>query len=47
IVLGREDAASDSRIEVKVSMCFYDVLADYFFLEPENGKPILTLIVQL
>ncbi|GJR37935.1 hypothetical protein Tco_1213619 [Tanacetum coccineum] len=47
IILGREDAASDSRIEVKVPMCFYDVLAGYFSLEPENGKPILTLIVQL
>ncbi|GJU33494.1 neutral ceramidase [Tanacetum coccineum] len=45
IILGREDAASDSRIEVKVPMCFYDVLAGYFSLEPENGKPILTLIL--
>lgn len=47
IILGREDAASNSSIEVKVPMCFYDVLAGYFSLEPENGKPILTLIVQL
>ncbi|KAI7738776.1 hypothetical protein M8C21_027376, partial [Ambrosia artemisiifolia] len=47
IILGREDAASDSLIEVKIPICFYDVLADHFSLEPEHGKPILVLIVQL
>ncbi|KAI3760467.1 hypothetical protein L1987_50862 [Smallanthus sonchifolius] len=48
IILGSEDdAASDSYIEVKVPICFYDVLAHHFSLEPEHGKPILVLIVQL
>lgn len=47
IILGREDAASDSWIEIKVPICFYDVLADHFSSEPEHGKPILAMIVQL
>lgn len=32
---------------VNGSLCFYDVLADYFVQVPEQGKPILELIVQL
>lgn len=44
IIIGKEDAASE---EVQVPICFYDVLADHFSLEPEHGKPILALIVQL
>ncbi|XP_059429745.1 uncharacterized protein LOC132163462 [Corylus avellana] len=28
-------------------LCFFDVLADYYVLVPESGKPILDLIVQL
>ncbi|XP_058109752.1 uncharacterized protein LOC131252968 isoform X2 [Magnolia sinica] len=28
-------------------LCFYDVLADHYVRMPENGKPILDLIVQL
>nr|XP_043636552.1 uncharacterized protein LOC122607604 [Erigeron canadensis]XP_043636553.1 uncharacterized protein LOC122607604 [Erigeron canadensis] len=47
IILGREDAASDSWIDAKAPICFYDVLADHFSLQPELGKPILVLIVQL
>ncbi|KAI3765146.1 hypothetical protein L2E82_15172 [Cichorium intybus] len=47
IILGREEAASETLVEVQVPICFYDVLADHFSLQPENGKPILVLIVQL
>ncbi|XP_035830425.1 uncharacterized protein LOC110865240 isoform X4 [Helianthus annuus] len=45
IILGGEDA---SEVQMKVPLCFYDVLADHFASEPdERGKPILDLIVQL
>ncbi|KVH94609.1 hypothetical protein Ccrd_003321 [Cynara cardunculus var. scolymus] len=47
IILGREDANSDARVEVKVPICFYDVLADHFYLEHQHDNPILALIVQL
>ncbi|CAI9301145.1 unnamed protein product [Lactuca saligna] len=47
IILAREDATSEALVEVQVPICFYDVLADHFSLQPENGKPILVLIVQL
>ncbi|KAJ9565242.1 hypothetical protein OSB04_001208 [Centaurea solstitialis] len=47
IILGREDANSDARIEVKVPICFYDVLADHFALEHQHENRILALIVQL
>lgn len=32
---------------IESSLCFYDVLADHYVRMPENGKPILDLIVQL
>lgn len=45
VILGVEDA---EEMEIKVPLCFYDVLADHFAFEPdERGKPILHLIVQL
>ncbi|KAI3507777.1 hypothetical protein L1887_22771 [Cichorium endivia] len=47
IILGREESASETWVEIQVPICFYDVLADHFSLQPENGKPILVLIVQL
>ncbi|KAJ9548293.1 hypothetical protein OSB04_020836 [Centaurea solstitialis] len=47
IILGREDAASVAEVDVKLRLCFYDVLADHFAYEPERGKRILDMIVQL
>ncbi|KAI3772377.1 hypothetical protein L6452_03562 [Arctium lappa] len=47
IILGREDAASVAEVDMKLPLCFYDVLADHFACEPEHGKPILDMIVQL
>ncbi|KVI11993.1 hypothetical protein Ccrd_009605 [Cynara cardunculus var. scolymus] len=47
IILGREDAASMAEVDIKLPLCFYDVLADHFACEPERGKPILDMIVQL
>ena len=47
IILGREDANSNAKIEVKVPICFYDVLADHFALEHQHENSILALIVQL
>ncbi|KAI3694595.1 hypothetical protein L1987_77562 [Smallanthus sonchifolius] len=45
IIIGGEDA---SEVQIKVPLCFYDVLADHFASEPdERGKPILDFIVQL
>lgn len=32
---------------IESGLCFYDVLADHYVRMPENGKPILDLIVQL
>ncbi|XP_026427199.1 uncharacterized protein LOC113323149 [Papaver somniferum] len=34
-------------IETDNHLCIYDVLADHYVKVPENGKPILDLIVQL
>ncbi|KAE9461131.1 hypothetical protein C3L33_06935, partial [Rhododendron williamsianum] len=36
-----------SEDETQGPLCFYDVLADYFVREPENGNPVLDLIIQL
>ncbi|KAL4283170.1 hypothetical protein GQ457_16G010720 [Hibiscus cannabinus] len=48
IILSREeDAISPAGYGVNGRLCFYDVLADYYIRVPENGKPILDLIVQL
>lgn len=48
IILSREeDAISPSEYGINGRLCFYDVLADYYVQVPENGKPILDLIVQL
>ncbi|KAG9129625.1 hypothetical protein Leryth_014472 [Lithospermum erythrorhizon] len=37
----------DDRAKAEVTTCFYDVLADHLVTNPENGKRILDLIVQL
>lgn len=42
-----EDVISPADDGFNGLLCFYDVLADYFVRLPENGKPILDLIVQL
>ncbi|XP_021279185.1 uncharacterized protein LOC110412866 [Herrania umbratica] len=48
IILSREeDAISPAEYGINGRLCFYDVLADYHVQEPESGKPILDLIVQL
>ncbi|KAK6271958.1 hypothetical protein POUND7_009041 [Theobroma cacao] len=48
IILSREeDAISPAEYGINGRLCFYDVLADYYVQEPESGKPILDLIVQL
>ncbi|GMI97085.1 hypothetical protein like AT5G59960 [Hibiscus trionum] len=47
IVSREEDAISPAECGVNGRLCFYDVLADYYNRVPENGKPILDLIVQL
>ncbi|XVF46492.1 hypothetical protein PTKIN_Ptkin03bG0031200 [Pterospermum kingtungense] len=48
IILSREeDAISPADYSINGRLCFYDVLADYYVLVPESGKPILDLIVQL
>ncbi|XP_052185793.1 uncharacterized protein LOC127797197 isoform X1 [Diospyros lotus] len=47
IILSREDQISPSEDGIEGSLCFYDVLADYFVWKPEDGNPILDLIVQL
>ncbi|XP_077214398.1 K-stimulated pyrophosphate-energized sodium pump protein isoform X1 [Tasmannia lanceolata] len=48
IILSKdEDEATSSRDEIENCLCFYDVLADHYVRMPENGKPILDLIVQL
>ncbi|KAL7264525.1 hypothetical protein ACSBR1_002474 [Camellia fascicularis] len=47
IILSREDLISPSEDGTEGPLCFYYVLADYFVREPENGNPIIDLIVQL
>ncbi|KAA8549242.1 hypothetical protein F0562_000926 [Nyssa sinensis] len=47
IILGGEDQISPVEDEIEGPLCFYDVLADHFVWVPDNGKPILDLIVQL
>ncbi|KAI8013759.1 hypothetical protein LOK49_LG05G01201 [Camellia lanceoleosa] len=47
IILSREDLISPSEDGTEGPLCFYYVLADYFVCEPENGNPIIDLIVQL
>ncbi|KAF7823587.1 plant/mmn10-180 protein [Senna tora] len=42
-----EDVISPADDGINGLLCFYNVLADYFVREPENGKPILDLIVKL
>ncbi|URE12101.1 hypothetical protein MUK42_04195 [Musa troglodytarum] len=42
-----EDKITSADDGIENNLCFYDVLADYFVGEPENGKHILDLIVQL
>ncbi|CAL9194114.1 unnamed protein product [Musa hybrid cultivar] len=42
-----EDKITSADDGTENHLCFYDVLADYFVGEPENGKHILDLIVQL
>ncbi|XP_062173101.1 uncharacterized protein LOC133878557 [Alnus glutinosa] len=49
IILTREEEEVISPAEdgTRGPLCFFDVLADYYVLVPESGKPILDLIVQL
>ncbi|XP_074573979.1 uncharacterized protein LOC141830441 [Curcuma longa] len=42
-----EDRIVAAHDGIDASLCFYDVLADYYVEEPERGKCILALIVQL
>ncbi|CAH1432430.1 unnamed protein product [Lactuca virosa] len=41
------DIILEDALQIKGSLCFYDVLADHFANELERGKPIIDLIVQL
>ncbi|XAR60555.1 hypothetical protein NMG60_11033979 [Bertholletia excelsa] len=47
IILSGRDPIFPSEDATEDRLCFYDVLADYFVWEPDNGNPILNLIVQL
>ncbi|XP_027087465.1 uncharacterized protein LOC113783253 [Coffea eugenioides] len=47
IIFRREDVSSVAEDYTEGPICFYNVLADYFVCMPQNGKPILDLIVQL
>lgn len=47
IIVSEDDLISPCDNGTKGPLCFFDVLADYFVWEPENGNPILDLIVQL
>ncbi|XP_058199592.1 uncharacterized protein LOC131314767 isoform X2 [Rhododendron vialii] len=47
ILTGKDIISHHSEDETQGPLCFYDVLADYFVREPENGNPVLDLIIQL
>ncbi|KAI3995317.1 hypothetical protein MKX01_032119 [Papaver californicum] len=50
IILNKDEGVIspvEDDIETDNHLCFYDVLADHYVKVPENGKPILDLIVQL
>ncbi|KAL6979222.1 hypothetical protein U1Q18_020887 [Sarracenia purpurea var. burkii] len=47
LILSREDLIAPTEDFTEGPLCFYDVLADYFVWKPENGNPVLDLIVQL
>ncbi|KAI3897865.1 hypothetical protein MKX03_007083 [Papaver bracteatum] len=50
IILNKDEGVIsplEDDIETDNRLCFYDVLADHYVKVPENGKPILDLIVQL
>ncbi|KAK6144593.1 hypothetical protein DH2020_021413 [Rehmannia glutinosa] len=47
IIFGEEYGISMAEDRYGCPICFYNVLADYFVCEPQNGKSILDLIVQL
>ncbi|KAF8396758.1 hypothetical protein HHK36_018389 [Tetracentron sinense] len=48
MILNRdEDGISPAEDGIENRLCFYDVLADHYAMVPENGKPVLDLIVQL
>ncbi|XP_059626636.1 uncharacterized protein LOC132269462 [Cornus florida] len=47
IIQSREDLITPAEDGNVGPLCFYDVLADHFVWVPENGRPILDLIVQL
>ncbi|KAK4709625.1 hypothetical protein R3W88_030550 [Solanum pinnatisectum] len=47
IILGTEDAIMVAEERAEGPTCYYYVLADHFVHVPQNGKPILDLIVQL
>uniref|UniRef100_A0A5B7ALK5 K-stimulated pyrophosphate-energized sodium pump protein n=1 Tax=Davidia involucrata TaxID=16924 RepID=A0A5B7ALK5_DAVIN len=47
IILSKEDLISPAEDGTDGPLCFYNVLADHFVWAPENGKPILDLLVQL
>lgn len=46
ILSGSHDVTSRKDV-IQSQLCFYNVLADHFVSVPDNGKPILDLIVQL
>nr|XP_016501201.1 PREDICTED: uncharacterized protein LOC107819593 isoform X2 [Nicotiana tabacum] len=47
IILSSEDAITAAEERAEGPTCYYYVLADHFVRVPQNGKPILDLIVQL
>ncbi|XP_059315227.1 uncharacterized protein LOC132065724 isoform X1 [Lycium ferocissimum] len=47
IILSSEDAITVAEEQTEGPICYYYVLADHFVHVPQNGKPILDLIVQL
>ncbi|CAI9108050.1 OLC1v1007565C1 [Oldenlandia corymbosa var. corymbosa] len=47
IILRKEDISSEEEEFIEGSICFYNLLADHFVWVPDNGKPILDLVVQL
>ncbi|XP_010260104.1 PREDICTED: uncharacterized protein LOC104599316 isoform X2 [Nelumbo nucifera] len=47
IIISKDDDGVSSAEDDINHLCFYNVLADHYVIVPENGKPILDLIVQL